>query len=277
MRPWSARRAWRRWRGGWAWASGCTSPPSEIDSAGGVRPTLLADSCEALIGAIYLDGGLPAARAFIERHWQPLIEAVQSAPRDAKMELQEWAQARGLETPAYRIVATAGPAHAMTFTVEVSLADQAADHRDRCHQARRGAQCGRPDAAANRPGARMAEPMSTQAGFVAIIGAPNVGKSTLLNRLVGTKVSIVSPKVQTTRRRVIGITIHDRCQIMFVDTPGIFAPKRRLETAMVKAASAGIADADRRPPAAWTSKRASTRTRAWPWRSSSASAAARSW
>jgi GTPase len=91
----------------------------------------------------------------------------------------------------------------------------------------------------------MAEAAPTRAGFVAIVGAPNVGKSTLLNRLVGTKVSIVSPKVQTTRRRVIGITIQGPCQIMFVDTPGIFVPKRsRLETAMVKAASAGIADAD---------------------------------
>jgi len=90
----------------------------------------------------------------------------------------------------------------------------------------------------------MAEPVPTRAGFVAIVGAPNVGKSTLLNRLVGSKVSIVSPKVQTTRRRVIGITIRDGCQVMFVDTPGIFAPSRRLETAMVKAASTGIADAD---------------------------------
>ena len=88
------------------------------------------------------------------------------------------------------------------------------------------------------------EAETTRAGFVAIIGAPNVGKSTLLNRLVGTKVSIVSPKVQTTRRRVIGITLVGETQVMFVDTPGIFAPKRRLETAMVKAASAGIADAD---------------------------------
>ena len=88
------------------------------------------------------------------------------------------------------------------------------------------------------------EAETTRAGFVAIIGAPNVGKSTLLNRLVGTKVSIVSPKVQTTRRRVIGITLVGQAQVLFVDTPGIFAPKRRLESAMVKAATAGIADAD---------------------------------
>ena len=92
----------------------------------------------------------------------------------------------------------------------------------------------------------MTEPQAepTRAGFVAIVGAPNVGKSTLLNRLVGTKVSIVSPKVQTTRRRVIGITLVGQAQVLFVDTPGIFAPKRRLESAMVKAATAGIADAD---------------------------------
>ncbi|HET6469879.1 MAG TPA: GTPase Era [Geminicoccaceae bacterium] len=85
---------------------------------------------------------------------------------------------------------------------------------------------------------------ATRAGFVAILGAPNVGKSTLLNRLVGAKVSIVSPKVQTTRRRIIGITIVGDAQVMFVDTPGIFAPKQRLERAMVKAAWAGAADAD---------------------------------
>lgn len=87
---------------------------------------------------------------------------------------------------------------------------------------------------------------SRRAGFVAILGAPNVGKSTLLNRLVGSKVSIVSPKVQTTRRRIIGITIRGDAQIMFVDTPGIFDARRGrpLERAMVKAAWAAAADAD---------------------------------
>ena len=83
-----------------------------------------------------------------------------------------------------------------------------------------------------------------RAGFVAIVGAPNVGKSTLLNRLVGAKVSIVSPKVQTTRTRVLGICIEGPAQIIFIDTPGIFQPHRRLDRAMVAAAWIGTADAD---------------------------------
>ena len=86
--------------------------------------------------------------------------------------------------------------------------------------------------------------MPDRCGFVALIGAPNAGKSTLLNRLVGAKISIVSPKVQTTRRRVLGIAMRDRAQIIFIDTPGIFAPKRRLDRAMVQSAWTGAGDAD---------------------------------
>lgn len=82
-------------------------------------------------------------------------------------------------------------------------------------------------------------------GFVALIGAPNAGKSTLLNRLIGAKVSIVSPKVQTTRRRVLGVAMRGNAQAVFVDTPGIFAPRRRLDRAMVAAAWSGAGDADR--------------------------------
>jgi GTPase len=90
----------------------------------------------------------------------------------------------------------------------------------------------------------MTEPSPTRCGFIAIVGAPNVGKSTLLNRMVGTKVSIVSPKVQTTRTRVLGILIKGSVQLIFIDTPGIFQPRRRLDRAMVAAAWGGAADAD---------------------------------
>ena len=85
---------------------------------------------------------------------------------------------------------------------------------------------------------------ATRCGFVALVGAPNAGKSTLLNLLVGGKVSIVTPKVQTTRARVVGICMAGATQIVFLDTPGIFAPKRRLERAMVTAAWSGAHDAD---------------------------------
>src|ERR1700748_467100 len=84
----------------------------------------------------------------------------------------------------------------------------------------------------------------TRCGFVALIGAPNVGKSTLVNALVGSKVTIVSRKVQTTRALIRGIAIEGKSQIILVDTPGIFAPKRRLDRAMVSTAWSGAHDAD---------------------------------
>jgi len=86
--------------------------------------------------------------------------------------------------------------------------------------------------------------MPTRAGFVALIGEPNAGKSTLLNRMVGAKVSIVTHKVQTTRARIRGVTMEGEAQIVFVDTPGLFRPQRRLDRAMVAAAWSGASDAD---------------------------------
>ncbi len=87
-------------------------------------------------------------------------------------------------------------------------------------------------------------PLETRCGFVALIGAPNAGKSTITNNFVGSKVSIVSPKVQTTRTMVKGIGIYENTQIIFLDTPGIFKPKRRLDRAMVSSAWNGVEDAD---------------------------------
>lgn len=86
--------------------------------------------------------------------------------------------------------------------------------------------------------------MTTRAGFVALIGEPNAGKSTLLNRMVGAKVSIVTHKVQTTRARIRGVAMEGQTQLVFVDTPGLFQPRRRLDRAMVAAAWGGAADAD---------------------------------
>ncbi len=89
-----------------------------------------------------------------------------------------------------------------------------------------------------------AAPVTTRCGHVALIGAPNSGKSTLLNRLVGSKLAIVTPKVQTTRARMLGIVVDGNAQIIFVDTPGIFEPRRRLERAMVKAAWTGAQESE---------------------------------
>ena len=87
-------------------------------------------------------------------------------------------------------------------------------------------------------------PGETHCGFIALLGAPNAGKSTLMNSMVGAKVSIVTQKVQTTRTRILGVTALGTSQLVFVDTPGIFTPRRRLDRAMVAAAWSGAADAD---------------------------------
>ncbi len=101
-----------------------TISKSEEDVGGRENPAILADCCEALIGAIFLDGGLEPARRFVEAQWQSLIEADLRPPEEAKTALQEWAQARGLALPAYRELSRSGPDHDPTFTVEVSVEDR---------------------------------------------------------------------------------------------------------------------------------------------------------
>lgn len=94
---------------------------SMLKGGGGITAGILSDACEALIGAIYRDGGLEPARAFIERYWRGRLEGMSGPLRDAKTELQEWAHRRGLETPVYSEVLRTGPDHAPEFEVEVSL------------------------------------------------------------------------------------------------------------------------------------------------------------
>lgn len=119
--------------------------------------------------------------------------------------------------------------------------DKDADGRESDDAGNTGPVKGGPDG----PGVgAVTSPDNPRCGFVALIGAPNAGKSTLLNRLVGAKVSIVTHKVQTTRTLVRGIALKDNTQIVFVDTPGIFSPRRRLDTAMVRTAWSGASDAD---------------------------------
>jgi len=97
---------------------------AEAQSGGRKNPTLLADACEAVIGALYLDGGLEAAAAFIRRYWQPLMSAEARPPQDAKTALQEWAQGAGLPLPDYRTVRTEGPPHEPLFAVELRVEGQ---------------------------------------------------------------------------------------------------------------------------------------------------------
>jgi ribonuclease-3 len=97
---------------------------SEQEAGASANPALLANACEAVIGALYLDGGLAAARDFVLPLWTPLLEAEQIPPQDAKTALQEWAQGRGLALPEYREVRREGPPHEPVFTVEVSVIGQ---------------------------------------------------------------------------------------------------------------------------------------------------------
>jgi len=99
--------------------------PTEAAAGAARNPAILADVCEAVIAAIYLDGGFTAAFGFVERFWEPLIAEMKAPPRAPKTALQEWAQGRGLALPAYEVVATSGPAHALHFTVLARVGDAA--------------------------------------------------------------------------------------------------------------------------------------------------------
>ena len=209
----------------------------EARGGGRKKAAILSDVCESLIGAVFVDGGFEAAEALSLRAWGERITA--DAGRDAKTAVQEWAQSRALAAPRYEEVERSGPAHAPHFVMRLTARRLRAGARRRQLEAGRRTGGG---AGLSRPPGRNVS--ATRCGFVALIGAPNAGKSTLINALVGEKVSIVTRKAQTTRSAVRGVLTRGEAQIMFVDTPGLFAPKRRLDRAMVASAWGAAADAD---------------------------------
>ena len=196
---------------------------------------VVGDVVEALIGAMFLDGGIERA----EPSSAPIGRVPRrpaAAPVHPKSALQELAAERKYPASALRDAVPLRPASC------AALQGQGQPWAPRRGRGRRRFQAG----SGNRRRCRAAgEDSMTRCGLVAVLGAPNAGKSTLVNALVGQKVAIVSPKAQTTRARLMGIAIEGEAQILLVDTPGIFAPNRRLDRAMVKAAWEGADDADR--------------------------------
>ena len=211
----------------------------EARGGGRKKAAILSDVCESIIGAVFVDGGFEAARDLILRG----VGRPADRRRGARARRQDRAAGMGAGPGARCAALRRGGAQRPGACAAVRHAGRVAGLRARDgrgeFEARRRAGGG---AGVSRPAERRMS--GTRCGFVALIGAPNAGKSTLINALVGEKVSIVTRKAQTTRSTVRGVVIRGEAQVVFVDTPGLFQPKRRLDRAMVASAWGAAADAD---------------------------------
>ena len=170
------------------------------------NPSVLADVCEAVIAALYLDGGLERRARFVERWWEPRLAALGAPPRDPKTALQEWAQARGLPLPAYQHGAERGAGASPRFTVTVRV--EGLPPATATGSSKRAAETAAAAAAlAALDGRRMSERRADAAARSRSSARPTPASRRCSTALVGAKVSIVSPKVQTTRARVLGIAM----------------------------------------------------------------------
>lgn len=219
--------------------------PGELKSGGFRRESILADTVEALIGGVFLDSDIQTVEKLILNWYQTRLDEISPGDKqkDPKTRLQEYLQGRHLPLPTYLVVQVRGEAHDQEFTIHCQVSGLS-EPVVGTGSSRRKAEQAAAETGVEKTGAGMSIDKS-YCGFIAIVGRPNVGKSTLLNKLLGQKISITSRKAQTTRHRIVGIHTEGAYQAIYVDTPGLhMEEKRAINRLMNKAASSSIGDVE---------------------------------
>lgn len=224
----------------------------ELKSGGFRRESILADCVEAVIGAMALDSSFDKAADIVRSWYKTLLAEIKPGDnqKDAKTRLQEYLQGKHFALPTYEVIKIEGEAHCQTFTVECTVKN--VPNIDRTFIAKGSSRRKAEQAAAEQilktleiKMTELNQEQETYCGFIAIVGRPNVGKSTLLNKILGQKISITSRKAQTTRHRIVGIKTEGIYQEIYVDTPGLhIEEKRAINRLMNRAASSAIGDVD---------------------------------
>lgn len=218
--------------------------PGELKSGGFRRESILADTVEALIGGVFLDSDIQTVEQLILNWYQTRLDEISPGDKqkDPKTRLQEYLQGRHLPLPSYLVVQVRGEAHDQEFTIHCQVSGLSEPVVGTGSSRRKAEQAAAEQALKNWS---WNERRKTYCGFIAIVGRPNVGKSTLLNNLLGQKISITSRKAQTTRHRIVGIHTEGAYQAIYVDTPGLhMEEKRAINRLMNKAASSSIGDVE---------------------------------